>query len=245
MKKIPTSTLRPGLLVSFSTSLRGNVHYDKLDLDSEKNADTEITKWTTERTIADVKEFAKAKKVITTVNGLVRGVCAHSMFGMLCPESDEDLLNERLAEAQQIVDQFNAKARLTRVQIFCMTGRVAADDVEAVKKINSEIRQLMGDMAVGLKTLDVKMVREAATKAKSVGQMLTPDAEGRVTKAIELARSAARKIVKAGDDGAVEIDKFAIRKITEQRNSFLDLSDDVEMQTPKAKVRRVDLTAEG
>lgn len=239
-----TSTLRPGLLVSLNTSLRGNVSYDKTDLDNAREGDTATAEWNTKRTIADVNEFEAAKKVVGKACNLIRGVCAKSMFGLLCPEGDSDILDEKIAEAQALVDEFNASAKLTRVHVYCMTGRIAADDVQAVKKISSEVRSLMADMETGLKNLDVQMVREAANKAKSVGAMLTPDAEGRVTKAIELARTAARKIVKAGEEGSVEIDRVAIRKIAEQRNSFLDLDESEEIQKPTAKTRRVDLSAE-
>ena len=236
-----TSTLRPGLLVSLSTSLRGNVSYDKTDLDNERDGVTEMVAWRTDRRIADVKEFEAAKKVVGKAQNIIRSVCVKSMFGLLCPESDEDVLEEKVTEAQALVDEFNAKAKLTRVHVYCMTGHIASDDVKAVKKISAEVRSLMADMETGLKNLDVQMVREAANKAKSVGQMLTPDAEGRVTKAIELARSAARKIVKAGEEGSVEIDRLAIRKIAEQRNSFIDIDEPVEMQKPTARVGSVDL----
>lgn len=236
-----TSTLRPGLLVSFNTSLRGNVSYDKQDLDHEQIDGVDVSEWNTKRTISDVKEFEAAKKVIGKAKSLVRGVCAKSLFGLLCPEADEDVLNEKILEAQQLVDEFNSKARLTRLHIYCMTGRVASDDVQAVKKINSEIRGLMADMEVGLKNLDVSVVRDAATRAKSVGQMLTPDAEGRVTKAVEIARKAASAIIKAGDDAAVEIDTVAIRKIKEQRTSFLDMDDVEEVKKPVTRAKRVDV----
>jgi len=100
-------------------------------------------------------------------------------------------------------------------------------------------------MEEGLKNLDVKTVREAAIKAKSLGQMLTPDAEGRVIKAIEVARQAANRISKAGEEATVEIDRSAIRKIAEQRTSFLDLDGPVEVQKPTAKkTRAVDLSDE-
>lgn len=240
-----TSTLRPGLLVSLKTSTRGNVSYEKTDLEDSrkqgKKGSVDVKRWETARTIADADEFERAKKARSGAVSAIRKVCAWSAFGLLCPESDAEDLETAIKEAREIVDQFNETAEITRVHVYVMVGKIAADDVEAVRAINSEVRDLMRDMTDGLKNLDVQTVRQAAQKAKSLGQMLTPEAEGRVTKAVELAREAARKIVKAGDEGAVEIDKRAIRKITEQRNSFVDLDDAIEMKAPKAKVRRVDL----
>lgn len=241
-----TSTLRPGLLVSLKTSTRGNVSYEKRDLENFEESDGKIEhkKWETSRTISDLEEWERAKKARSAASVAIRKVCAWSAFGLLCPESDKEDLEAAIKEARQIVEEFNETADLTRVHIFVMVGKIAADDVEAVRAINSEVRDLMRDMTDGLKNLDVKTVRDAAQKAKSLGQMLTPEAEGRVMKAVELAREAAKKIVKAGEEGAVEIDKRAIRKITEQRNSFLDLDEPVEMQKPAVRTRKVDLTVE-
>lgn len=238
-----TSTLRPGLLVSLKTSTRGNVSYEKLDLDLETGT-SELKKWETTRTIADVEEFERAKKARSGAVSIIRKVCAWSAFGLLCPESDKDDLETAITEAKQLIEDFNATAEMTRVHVYVMVGRIAADDVEAVKAINSEVRDLMADMERGLKNLDVQAVRQAAQKAKSLGQMLTPDAEGRVMKAVELARKAASDIVKAGDDAAVEIDTRAIRKIAEQRSSFLDMDDVEQVQKPKTRQsRRVDIDA--
>ena len=115
---------------------------------------------------------------------------------------------------------------------------------EAVKAINSEIRGLLDTMARGLGKLDVDVVREAARKAKSIGAMLEPNAQERVQKAIEVAREAAKQIVKAGETGAIEIDEVSIQRITEARTSFLDLDDAVEVQAPEAAVPVVDFEPE-
>lgn len=241
---IQTSTLRPGLLVSLKSAKRGNVSYEKRDLEDSREENVELKKWETSRTIADLDEWERSKKAMSLAYSTVRKCCAWSAFGLLCPESDADDLENAIKEARRIVDEFNSTATMTRLHIYVMVGKIAADDVEAVRAINSEVRDLMRDMTEGLKNLDVQTVRQAAQKAKSLGQMLTPEAEGRVMKAVELAREAAKKIVKAGDEGAAEIDKRAIRKITEQRNSFLDMDEPAEIQKPKVKTRRVDLSDE-
>lgn len=239
-----TSTLRPGLLVSLKSSTRGNVSYEKTDLEYANEENTELKKWQTARTISDLDEFERAKKQLSLAYRAVRTVCTHSAFGLLCPESDRDELEAGIAEARRLVDEFNASAELTRIHVYVMVGRIAADDVEAVRAINSEVRDMMRDMETGLKNLDVKVVRDAATKAKQLGAMLTPQAQGRVQAAVELAREAAKKIVKAGDEATVAIDKKAIRKIAEQRVAFLDLDDATEIQTPKVRARAVDLVQE-
>lgn len=241
---IISNTLRPGLLVSLKTSCRGNVRYDKVDI--ETNTRTEDGKakarWETTRTIADPAEYELARKVQTRATHAIRSVCTLSAFGLLCPEGNADVLENAIRDAQKIVDEFNQQAQLTRVHVYVMTGRIAQDDVEAVRAINSEVRELMDDMASGIERLDVKAIRSAAGKAKQLGSMLSTDAEARVRIAIDTARAAAKKIVAAGEAAAVEVDKVAVRKITDQRTAFLDLRDIDEVAAPSAEGRAIDLT---
>lgn len=241
-----TSTLRPGLLVSFKTSVRGNVTYDKKVLEAnhvDEATGEALERWETERTVADPKEHEEAKKVRSKITGLLRGVCAYSAFGLLCPENRADDLEKAIKAARELEKDFNEKASLTRVHFYALTGRVAADDVEAVKAINSEVRELMETMTAGVKNLDVKVIRDAANRAKNLGSMLQPEAETRIRMAIEAAREAAKKIVKAGDEAAVEVDLQAVRVIEESRTMFLDLSEAEEVEAPTAEARTVDLGA--
>lgn len=242
MTTLQTSTLRPGLLVSLSTSLRGNVRYDKVDLEQEHIEEGSArARWETTRTVADHAEFEAGKKARDKAAGLIRSVCALSAFGLLCPESDADALAQAIRDAQALIDEFNSTATLTRVKLFVITGRIAQDDVAAVRAINSEIRDLMDDMAQGIERIDAKAIREAATKARSVGGMLTPSAQASVQIAIDAARAAAKKIVAAGESAAIEVDRMAMRKITDQRTAFLDLRDEVEIARPVSEARTVDL----
>lgn len=198
-------------------------------------------KWETERTITDPAEHDAAIKARTKARVAITRVCTASAFGLLCPETAEPDLEKAVAEARKIVDDFNAQANLTRIGVYVITGRIAPDDVEAVRAINSEVRDLLADMEEGLKNLDVKAVREAASKAKSIGAMLSPDAAARITIAIEAARASAKRIVQAGEQVAAEIDNRVIATIKEARTAFLDLDDAKEIASPKAKARAVDL----
>lgn len=237
---ITTSTLRPGLLVNLSTSVRGNVKYERVELDT----DEAHAKWETTRHIADLDENVRATKARSKVRSLVTSVCCDSAFGLLCPESDRDVLDAAVEQAQSVVDEFNIEASLSRLVLRVMVGKIAQDDVTAIKRINSEVRDLMIEMQAGIENLDVKRIRDAATAAKEVGGMLTPQAQANVQIAIETARSAARQIVKAGEAAALEVDTLAIRKIADQRTMFLDLSDQVEISRPQAEARAIDLAPE-
>ena len=132
---------------------------------------------------------------------------------------------------------------MSRVSIYVITGRIAPDDVEAVRAINSELRDLLDDMTTGLKNLDVTAVRDAANRARGIGQMLSPAAAERIQNAIDVARSAARKIVKAGEQAAQEIDLATIRKLEEARTAFLDIDQPSgEIAAPAVETRTLDLT---
>jgi hypothetical protein len=240
---LKTSTLRPGLLVSLKTSLRGNVQYRKIDLEAEHlTADgSSEARWETERTIADAAEFERAKKVRGKAGSIIRAVCAQSAFGLLCPEQDADELEKALAAANKLVADFNATATLSRLSVYALVGHIAADDVTAVKAINSEIADLLSAMEGGLRALDVKAIREAANRAKGVSQMLSPTAAARVQAAIDAARSSARKLVAAGEQVAAEIDLRSIRAVTEARTAFLDLDDAGQIGVPGVEDRVLDL----
>ncbi len=237
------STLRPGLLVSLKTSVRGNVSYAKETIESEhrtKQGEAKA-KWETERTIVDPEEHDRAIKARGQATVLVRRVCSASAFGLLCPESQADDLAEAIAAARKIADEFNATAALTRLTVHVITGRIAQDDVEAVRAINSEVRELIEVMTEGVKNLDVTAVRDAANRARSIGQMLTPDAQVRIQLAIDAARNCANRIKKAGEQAAQEIDKRTLQTLAESRTAFLDLDDMKPVQTIRGTGRQLDL----
>jgi hypothetical protein len=238
-----TTTLRPGLLVGLTTSIRGNVSYIKRDIETGHivaNGE-HVAKWETERTISDPAEYARATKVRSDARGLIVKVCVPTAFGPICPEADAADLEAAIVKARKLCEDFNRTAEVTRVKFYIMTGRVASDDLEAVKAINGEVRDLLADMTDGVKNLDAKVIREAAAKAKSIGAMLTPDAQARVEVAIKAARDQATKIVAAGEDAAVEIDKRTIRVLTEARTAFLDMDGADEVAAPAAASRALDL----
>jgi hypothetical protein len=241
---LSTSTLRPGLLVSVKTSCRGNVKYDKRDLDQHRNASQEVVTWETTRTIEDGIEFDAAKKAQSKARSIIGSVCSASAFGFLCPEDKADELEAAIRDAQYVVDTFNDTARLTRVSVYVIAGKIASDDEAAVRAINSEVRELLEALAVGVQKFDVKAIRDTADKAKSVGKVLSPSAQAAVQFAIDTARNTAKQIVKAGEAAAVEIDTLAIRAITDARTSFLDLSDVGEIAAPAATARAIDLQPE-
>lgn len=241
---LQTSTLRPGLLVAVKTSLVGGINYTKETIESDTVTATgaKRAKWETTRTIADPDEHDRATKVLSKARSIISGLCAKSAFGYLCPETDAEDLEKAIGEARGLCDAFNATAKLARARLYVMTGRIAPDDVEAMKAINAEVRELLASMETGVKNMDVEVIRDAARRAKQLGSMLTPDAQARLTQAIEAVRTTAKTIVKAGETAALELDKKAIRALTEARGAFLDLDEATNkpVEQPDAQARALD-----
>jgi hypothetical protein len=46
--------------------------------------------------------------------------------------------------------------------------------------VAEDFRELLAEMETGLQNLDVKVVRDAANKARNIGAMLSPDAQARI-----------------------------------------------------------------
>jgi hypothetical protein len=217
-----TSTLRPGLLVSLKTSVRGNVTYEKEIIASPSTTEdgTEVSRWETTRVVIDPEELERAKKVRGRAQALVRGVCTKSAFGLLCPLDAADRLDSGMKEARELVAAFNADSKQTKVAVYVITGKISKDDKEAVRAINSELLEALDSMADAMQRMNVDDLREAATTAKDLSNMLSPEAQARAIVAVEAIRKAATAI-KKGDQ--TEPDKWALNKVAEARLAFLDL----------------------
>lgn len=241
------STLRPGLLVGLSTRVSGNVSYRKEDIEPERLLDdgSKRARWETEKRVEDAAEHEEAVKTRSKCRSLITGICARSNFGLLCPEDKAGVLWDRYTEALDLAAEFNRRASLTKIDVYIIAGRVAQDDVSAVRAINSEVSDLLATMEAGLQRLDVQVVRDAASRAKEIGAMLSPEAKDRLQGAIDAARSAARKIVKAAEEGAAEIDQATLAKIRQSRSGFLDLEDgETPVAQPEHTGRAIDLEPE-
>lgn len=242
---IKASTIRPGLLVALKTTVSGNVHYHKQELGVQQQGDAEVVKWETERTIKDPKEFKAAGQIRMKARGFILNVCAQSTFGLLCPENNADKLAEAIKKAHALADAFNSKAKVTRINVNVIAGRVASDDVEATKAINGEVRELLERMENGVKTMNVEAIRDAAKRAKALSSIVAPGASEQLQAAIDTARAAASKLNKAGETAAREVDKEALKLLKNSRTAFLDIDIDAKpvdaKPKTKAKGRAVDL----
>lgn len=223
-----TSLIRPGLLVSLKSSVEGGVQYTRRNLEDE-TTDTGAahTKWETDKLVDDPEEHDRASKVRSKALSEIRGVCSHTAFGLLCPESFEAKLDEAVARARAIVAEHNATAQRTFVEIYCLKGRIASSDEEAARAIGSEVAGLIDAMNRAIDKLDPEAIRAAADKARSISTVLDEAQAAKVSDAIAQARKAARTIVKRiekdGENAAFVLKDIQRGDIEKARIAFLDL----------------------
>lgn len=226
------SVIRPGLLISLKTTLRGGVAYERVDLvTGEKLADgAEVSEWKTRRTIEDKAEHELATKTRSQARALITKVCSTTSFGLLCPNEQEGALDAAVKAARQLMDNFNDTAKHCRVALWVIKGRVASDDAEAARAITQEIGELTARMTEGITAFDPKAIREAADRARELSTMLSEDKQTKVNAAIAQARAAARTIVKRiekeGEDRSTVLLDIQRGQIESARIAFLDMSGD-------------------
>jgi len=235
------STIRPGYLISLKTAIRGNVTYKVRGKGKSLADNQETVQWETTRRTRDVEEYNRAYNVRSKARGLVTAATIDSDFGLLCREADREQVLKAIAEGRALVRAFNNEARVTNIAFRAIMGKVAADDAEAVRSITGEIKDLLSAMTRGMADMDVKRIRDAANKATRIASMLPENASARVRDAIATARKEARRVAKAGNDAAIEIDRAAIKAIREQQTAFFDLDDIEQVKISAARGYGFDL----
>lgn len=244
-----TITLKPGLLVSLHTRMEGGVRYTRVDLDADKAAEGEsVERWETTKVVEDPAEHETATKVRGKCGSIIRSVCTHSAFGLLCAADKENALDEAIREARERADLFNASAKTVHISVYVLKGRIAESDQEAARAISSELQELMTELKLGVDSANVERIREAASKAKKIGAMLDADAGRKVSEAVEEARAVAREMVKklvAGEEVADYLKTVKLTAIDEARGAFLDLDEAKPIEALPETPRGLDFSAEG
>jgi len=203
----------------------------------------EVTRWETKRTIEDVAEHKKATAVRSAARALIAKCCSNTSFGMLCPADQEGALDAAIAQARQLVDEHNKGASHTQVSVLAFKGRVASDDAEAARAIAAEIAGLVQQMDAGVKEFNPKKIRDAADRARELGNMLSDEKKAKVDAAIKQARDAARTIVrrieKEGEDRNLVLLDIQRSQIEGARIAFLDMSNEpAEVAEPSPSIDR-------
>jgi hypothetical protein len=222
-------TIRPGMLVGLKTRIQGGVTYSTSEESLERDGCEEDKTWRTLRHVEDVEELASATEVRNKAGSLIRLVCIPTPFGLVCPKERRTELGERITDAQKRIQEHNKTAVHTKIDLYVIQGEIADNDKQAVLAILSEVRDALDEMKRGVETVNVKTIRDAALKAKNIGQMLPKDQEERVSKAVAAARSAARliakRIEKGGELASIVLKEISMKPIDDLRFSFLDMED--------------------
>lgn len=225
-----TSIIRPGLLVSLKTNIRGGVNYQTETIEAEHaQGAARVATWQTRREITDAAEHESAIKARGLARTAIVRTCCASTFGLLCPISNESQLTEGIEAARAIADEFNRTARYSRLDVFVIAGRIADSDTEAAKAIGSEVRELIEAMERGVRTADPAAIRDAANKARAMAGMLSPDAASAVSKAISEVRTIARDIVRrverSGESAASIVQGLQLESLKAARFAVLDMDE--------------------
>jgi hypothetical protein len=232
--------LKPGILVSLKTHQTGNRSYQKQELERAHRTEggVERSRWNTTKIVFDPEEAKEATTVSSRARYLITRLCADTAHGPLCPSERRAELYEAIAEARTLVENFNATAVFSRIEVNVICGEVVADDVEAARALFSETEKLMSQMQEALEQLDTKKVQQLCSKALNMGQMLSPEANANIVAAVNIARQARKKIVAAGEQAAIQIDQRAIDLIGAARNSFLDFGMDTDVEIESEQTSR-------
>lgn len=230
-------TIRPGLLVSLHTTIKGGVKYNREDINKEKtDTGAKVEEWKTTKTVDDPDEYDRAIKARSKCGSLVRSVCSQSSFGLLCPADKEDALTAAIQEARELADRFNAGAQLVCVGVYVLKGRIAESDSEAARAISEDMRGLLADMRDGIDQADAAKIRDACNRAKKIGSMLDESVAKKVSAAIAEARDVAKQIVKklAAKESVVEVVQQAqLQALEDARSAFLEFDGEREIQGEK------------
>lgn len=250
-----TTTIKPGILIALRSNVVGGVSYKRDDIASDEpteaengeSAKTSVEVWKTIKVTTDPEEHARAGNIRGLALYEVTKNCMRTSFGMIASQALETELDAGYARATKMVAEFNATAKYTKIRFGMLKGRIAANDEEAVKAITSEIGALVANMNESIDKLDVKGIREAASKAASIAAILGDEEQRTVTAAVEAARMAARMIVKRiatqGEPAAKVLADMQRGALERARIAFLDLDERTDApageELPAADLARV------
>jgi hypothetical protein len=217
----------PGILVALKTSVRGGVEYVRSDI--ERSDQGHVKEWHTKRFMEDPEERKQATELVNKLSNSIARLCVRTTFGLLCRTDREAELDEAIRAVRSEVREWNATTRYSTVHLNAVKGRIADNDEEAIRAIVEEATELLDRMERGLTDADVKVIRDAAGRAKKLAAMMTPEAAGHIESALEAARDAARAIVrKSGEldarvaDAMIAVEAEAFSKA---RFTFLEAAE--------------------
>lgn len=246
-----STLLRPGLLVSLRTTIKGGVSYQKRTIEPEhaQGAGTVAT-WETTRQVQDADEHARAVVARGAARTAIIRTCIAGNW-LVCPAANEDKLRAGIEEACEIAAKHNETANCTCVEVYAIVASFASDDEQATRAIGSEVRDLIADMERAVRNADPEAIREAANRARTLSGMLGDGTQAKVSAAIAEVRRVARDIVsrveKAGEVAADVVRDVKLEALAGARFAVLDMLGETEepmQEVAPVAGRSVDLEPE-
>lgn len=219
--------LQPGYLVALKTRVQGGHHSEREEVGTHVNADgSEVVEWNTKRTIQDPEEHKAAGQIRSAISNRIKAACVWTPFGLICPAGQVERLDQALAEAETMRNEFNGFAQTCKVVFGTIRGEIAESSTEAVAAVQSEVSALLADMQAAMTLGDIGSIRDLAGRAKQMARLLegktnATDALGRaIAAARKVAREIVKRVEKGGEDLAAVLTEAALAPIATARFAF-------------------------
>lgn len=189
--------LQPGFMIALSSRMKGGIEYLTLHEEASKREDGSLTqKWETTKNVSDIDEHERGVKVRGAALYEIKKLCVSTPFCLLCPDSNEAELDAGVEVAQGLVAAFNNSSTYTKIRLYVLKAKLLGDDEQTSAAIAGEMRNLFSEMDQAIRKMDPEAIRDAATKADEISQMLVLEQKEKVSEAILSARKVAREITK-------------------------------------------------
>lgn len=246
---VTVTSMRSGYLVIIGTNTPGNryqittvIKPEHVTSDGETSTLVEVDK-----RYRDKEEQDEADKVRSKARALIESACIKAEFNWYCAAERLNDLRAREAEANALVEAFNALAKTTQIKLHVHAIKVETNDEAALRDIRAAIRQNLETIVNVLKKPDLdEEGREAAKAARAqtrkLGKLLEPGPQAGIEGAMAMSAEVQKAINKVGMAKAAEETKRAIAALEQQRLAFLDLDGEGQVEPPAVTGRVVDLT---
>lgn len=231
--------LRPAILVSLATSVKGGSTSERLDLDAHLEGASKVEKWQTTKTVFDPEEHRRAGETRKSIRRLFEGVARWTPFGLVVELEREAELREAVAQAEALAAEFNAGATHSRVKFSWLPARIdqGGNAADAVIAIRQEIGGLMEDLERASRAGEVESIRDISNRATSLGKLLAEGSPGTgqlgvaVEEARRVARAVVRRVEKAGERLEDVLTESNLAPVSAARFLFLGDEDVTEPET--------------
>jgi hypothetical protein len=188
--------IEPCILVSDALSVERGVTYHRRDISKEVHSDgSEDATWQTDRHYKNREEAKEAERVYAKARQRIRSQSLYTEIGFVCPMSKQTELANAIAEARQIVDDFNAKARHCHVHFRVVCTRIEPNNVDGAATLQDTLTKSVSEIRNALQNFDPKKARDVLSSTKELVEILgDPQTKRELAKAREESAELAKEI---------------------------------------------------